>query len=138
MSEDQKPQWQPLSKLPLIASMIDGTLADTESQYQTLLARPRPHVLDDYTVGRVTKLYGDQREDVALYAQQLARWAEQPLTPAQREEVARLEAQIRKLGEVTAAIVSLAEELRPRTIDRLLEKSDIEAGLEFLPPRRRA
>lgn len=139
MSEDQKPQWQPLSKLPLIASMIDGMLADSEEQYQELLeAKPRPHVLDDYTVGRVTKLYGDQREDVALYAQQLARWAEQPLTPAQREEVARLQAQIKKLGEVTAAIVSLAEELKPRTIDRLLEKSDIEVGLEFLPPRRRA
>ena len=89
-------------------------------------------------MGRVTKLYGDQREDVALYAQQLARWAEQPLTPAQREEVVRLQAQITKLGEVTAAIISLAEELKPRTIDRLLEKSDIEVGLEFLPPRQRA
>ena len=89
-------------------------------------------------VGRVTKLYGDQREDVALYAQQLARWAEQPLTPAQREEVARLQAQIKKVGEVTAAILSLAEELRPRTIDRLLAKSDSEVGLEWLPPRRRA
>jgi hypothetical protein len=60
------------------------------------------------------------------------------LTPAQREEVVRLQAQITKLGEVTAAIISLAEELKPRTIDRLLEKSDIEVGLEFLPPRRRA
>ena len=139
MLEDQKPQWLPLNKLPLIASMIDGMLTDTEEQYQTLLeARPRPHVLDDYTVGRVTKLYRDQRQDVALYAQQAARWAEQPLTPAQREEVVRLQAQITKLGEVTAAIISLAEELKPRTIDRLLEKSDIEVGLEFLPPRQRA
>ena len=43
MSEDQKPQWQPLSKLLLIASMIDGMLTDTEEQYQTLLeAKPRP------------------------------------------------------------------------------------------------
>ena len=89
-------------------------------------------------MGRVTKLSGDQREDVALYAQQLARWAEQPLIPAQREEVARLQAQITKLGEVTAAIISLAEKLKPRTIDPLLEKRDIEVGLEFLPPRRRA
>jgi hypothetical protein len=114
-------------------------LADTEEQYQELLeAKLRPRVLDDYTVGRVTKLYGDQREDAALYAQQLARWAEQPLTPAQREELARLQAQIKKLGEVTAAILSLAEELKLRTDDRLLQKSDIEVGLEFLPPRRTA
>jgi len=38
--------------------MIDGALAETQEQYQTLLeARPRPHVLDDYTVGRVTKVF---------------------------------------------------------------------------------
>jgi hypothetical protein len=84
VSEDQKPQGQPLSKLPLIAAMVDGMLADTEEQYQKLLeARPRPHVLDDYTVRRVTKLYGEQREDV--YAQQVPRSADGPLTAVQRE-----------------------------------------------------
>ena len=66
-SSHQKPQWQPLSKLPLIASMIDGMLVDTEEQYQELLeGRPRPHVLDNDTVGRIAKLYGNQRGDVAL------------------------------------------------------------------------
>ena len=133
MPEDQKPQWQPLSRLPSVASMIDGALADTQEQYQTLLeAKPRPHVLDDYIVGRVTKVYGDQPKDVVLYAEQLARWASGPLTTAQREEVARLQAQVKKLGEVTAATLSLAEELKAGTIDRRLEKSDLEAGLESL------
>jgi len=53
------------------------------------------------------------------------------LNPAQREELARLQAQIKKLGEVTATILSLAEELKPKTIERQLEKIDSEAGLEF-------
>ncbi len=134
MSGDPTPQWQPLSKLPLVASMIDGALADSQEHYQTLLeARPRPHVLDDYTVGRVTKVFGDQRQDVARYAEQLARWANEPLTTAQRDEVARLKGQVKKLGEVTAAILSLTQELKAAgTIDRLLEKSDVEVGLEFL------
>jgi len=133
VSGDPKPQWQPLSKLPLVASMIDGALAETQEQYQTLLeAKPRPHVLDDYTVGRVTKVYGDQRQDVSLYAEQLARWANEPLTTAQRDQLARLQAQVKKLGEVTAAILSLAQELKTETIDRLLAKSDVEVGLEFL------
>ena len=113
--------------------MIDGALAETQEQYQTLLeAKPRPHVLDDYTVGWVTKVYGDQRQDVSLYAEQLARWANEPLTTAQRDQLARLQAQVKKLGEVTAAILSLAQELKTETIDRLLAKSDVEVGLEFL------
>ena len=112
------------AKLPLIASMIDGMLVDTEEQYHELLeARPRPYVLDDYTVGRIAKLYGDQRGDVALYAQQLARWADEPLNPAQREELARLQAQIKKLGEVTATVLSLAEELKPKTSRRSIARS---------------
>jgi hypothetical protein len=53
-----------------------------------------------------------RREDVALYTQQVARWADRLLTPAQREEVTCLQAQMKKLGEVTAAILSLAEELK--------------------------
>ena len=50
----EQPDWQPISRLPLIGSMIDGMLQDAEEHYQTLLqASPKPHVLDDYTVGRV-------------------------------------------------------------------------------------
>ena len=133
MPEDQQPQWQPLSRLPLVASLIDGALAETQEQYRTLLeAKPRPHVLDDYTVERVTKVYGDQPKDVALYAEQLARWATETSTAAQHQEVMRLQAQIKKLGEVTAALLCLAEDLKARTIDRQMEKTDLEGGLEFL------
>src|SRR5208337_4665139 len=53
------PDWQPISRLPLIGSMIDGMLQDAEEHYQTLLqASPKPHVLDDYTVGRVFEVFG--------------------------------------------------------------------------------
>jgi hypothetical protein len=46
----EQPDWQPISRLPLIGSMIDGMFQDAEEHYQTLLqASPKPHVLDDYT-----------------------------------------------------------------------------------------
>ena len=46
----QQPQWQPLSKLPLIAHHIDGMLESAQEQYQTLLpAKAKPHALDDFT-----------------------------------------------------------------------------------------
>jgi len=60
VSEQSPPKvnWQPISALPLIASLIDGLLDEAEQQYETLEScRPQPHVLDDYTVGRVIKVY---------------------------------------------------------------------------------
>ena len=33
----EQPDWQPISRLPLIGSMIDGMLQDAEEHYQTLL-----------------------------------------------------------------------------------------------------
>ena len=62
---------QPITKLPLIASMIDGMLSSAQEQYQALLkARPKPHVLDDYTVGRVVTVLTEQQESLGLYAEQ--------------------------------------------------------------------
>ncbi len=55
------PQWQPIGKLPVIAYAIDGMLESAEEQYSTLEdARPRPHMLDDYTVSRVVEVYTEQ------------------------------------------------------------------------------
>jgi hypothetical protein len=60
--------WQPISALPMIASMIDGLLDEVEKQHGNLQAcRPKPHVLDNYTVRRVMDVYTAQAEDVGLY-----------------------------------------------------------------------
>ena len=37
MSNKSKPNWHPINALPMIASIIDEMLKDTENQYQTLL-----------------------------------------------------------------------------------------------------
>jgi len=68
----ERPDWQPISRLPL----IDAMLQDAEEHYQTLLqASPKPHVLDDYIVGRVFEVFGSQKNDVWLFEEQLARWS---------------------------------------------------------------
>jgi len=44
--------------LPTFTAHIDGMLESSEEQYETLLeAKPKPHVLDDYTVNRVIKAF---------------------------------------------------------------------------------
>jgi hypothetical protein len=133
-----KVNWQPISALALIASMIDGLLDEAEQQYRNLQScRPQLHMLDDYTVGRVIKVYTEQAEDVGLYAEQLSRWNRLQLTPSQRQEVARLSQQIPRIREQISAILALAEQLKGGTIETELGKSDLEVGLAFLLGKRK-
>jgi hypothetical protein len=98
--------------LPVIGSMIDNWLDDVEIQYQTLEeCRPKPHVLDDYTVERVIEVYSVQRDDFPLYEEQLRRWRALSLTTPEREEVDRLAMQILRVKERIGAILALAGEL---------------------------
>jgi hypothetical protein len=111
VSEQSRPKlnWQPISALPLIGSMIDGLLDESEQQYETLRSwRAQPHVLDDYTVSRVIKVYTEQADDVRLYAEQLSRWSGLKLALSQRREVDRLSEQIPRIRERISAILALA------------------------------
>ncbi len=129
----EQPDWQPISRLPLIGSMIDGMLQDAEEHYQTLLqASPKPHVLDDYTVGRVFEVFGSQKDDLWLFEEQLARWKMDKLSVGQRHEVDRLTEQVGRCRTVIDSILSLAQQLKEGTIEKVLAKSDLELGLEFL------
>lgn len=75
MSEHRVPQWYPISALPMIAQALDGMLESAEEVLQSLeQARSRPHVLDDYTIGRVREAHGTQLNDLWWYTEQLARW----------------------------------------------------------------
>lgn len=130
--------WQPIESLPLIGSMVDGLLDETERQYANLAAcRSKPHVLDDYTMDRVLKVYSDQAEDVDLYEKQLARWSKLSLASAQRREVDRLSAHIAAIRSRITAILTLAKELKRGTIETILAKSDDELGLDVLLGKRR-
>ncbi len=133
MAKQPSPQWQPIERLPLLATHIDGMLESATEQYETLqLAKPKPFVLDDYTVGRVIKVFTTQQGDLWLFDEQLRRWERGPLTNAQRQEVERLAGQMLQLHEVISAILRLAEQLQKHTIEKVLAKSDAELGLEML------
>ena len=133
MAKQPPPQWQPIERLPLIATHIDGMLESATEQYETLqLAKPKPFVLDNYTVGRVIEVFTTQQGDLWLFDEQLRRWEHGTLTSVQRQEVERLAGQMLQLHEVVSAILRLAEQLQERTIEKVLAKSDVELGLETL------
>ncbi len=96
------------------------------------LARPKPFVLDNDTVGRVVDVFTTEQGDLWLFDEQLRRWERVMLTTAQRQEVERLAGQMLQLHEVITAILRLADELKERTIEKVLAKSDVELGIEAL------
>jgi len=125
--------WQPISQMKLIASMIDDALGDTRKHLQTLTrARARPHVLDDATIDRVEQVHTEQMEFVDIYTQQIARWRTEKPSPAQTRELDRMQEQNQQLQVVTADVLTLASELRKGTIDRVLAMTDLELGLQAL------
>lgn len=128
-----KPHWQPIEALAMIAAHIDGMLQADREQYETLLeAKPKSHVLDDYTVNRVIAAFTTQRNDFGFFDEQLQRWAALPLSDQQRREVERLVEQMRLLRENNERVLTLAKELSTGTIDKVMAKSDVELGLEML------
>ena len=92
------PNWQPLSMLPTLAKMVAAPLDEVETQLQSLReAQKRPHVLDDYTVGRVLKVYGEQQDFMWVYEAQVERWQKEPLSSTQRQLLTQMSAQLQQI-----------------------------------------
>jgi hypothetical protein len=133
MEGKRQPRFHPISALPLIAGMIGGMLKDAEEQYRLLLqAREKPHALDDQTVGRVVAVYTEQTTYLGVFEEQLARWRKTDLTAMQSREVEHVGSKLKRLRDLVASILTLTEELKRGTIERILEMSDIEIALAVL------
>jgi len=134
MSGNPAPNWQPLSRLPMIASLIEGQLGDAKDQLKTLSeARHKPYVLDDAIVARILKVYTEQSEFTWVFEEQLTKWQrEEHLTPFQELEIKRLQGQVGQWKQLLKIILELAEVLKHGTIEKILAKDDLELGLEAL------
>jgi hypothetical protein len=133
MPKTNQVSWQPISQMPLIASMIDTSLSDTREHLGTLSkAKDRPHVLDDATIDRVEQVHTEQMDYVEIYAQQIGRWRNEKPSAARARELDRMDNQNRQLRAVTEDVLALAGELRNGTIERVLGVSDLELGRRYL------
>ena len=133
MSKANQVNWQPISQMPLISSMIDTSLNDTREHLGTLSkAKDRPHVLDDATIDRVEQVHTEQMEYVEIYTQQISRWRNEQPSAAQSKELDRMDEQNQRLRGVTADVLVLTGELRTGSIERVLGMSDLELGLQYL------
>ena len=92
----------------------------------------RPLQLDDATIDRVERVYGEQRDFVEICAEELRLWRGSARSAEQRRELNRLEEQNRRLRQLTKDVLALARELREGTIERIMAMSDFELGLRSL------
>lgn len=132
------PNWQPLSMLPTFVEMVAAQLDEIETQLQTLrAAQKQPHVLDDYTVGRVLKVYGEQQDFMWVYEAQLARWQKESLSATQRQQIEQMAQQLKQIKPGLSEILEIAADLKGKTIESILSKSDAELALEILSGQRK-
>jgi hypothetical protein len=107
MPKTNQVNWQPISQMPLISSMIDTSLNDTRKYLGTLSkAKDRPHVLDDATFDRVEQVHTEQMTYVDIYTQQISRWRTEKPSASQARELDRMEAQNQQLRGVTADVLT--------------------------------
>ena len=133
MDGSPTPNWHPISRLPLIVSIIDEQLEGCEEQLRNLdpPGRPRP-VLDDALVQRILRVFGEQMEMLPVFEEQLSRWKKGNATEKQRRELARLAIQLTRYREVLTQVLGLAEEHKEFTIEKVLARDDAEVGLDAL------
>jgi hypothetical protein len=119
--------------LPMLAEMVSGMLGEVERQLQSLrAAQEQPHVLDDYTVGRLLKAYREQQDFLWVYEAQLERWQKESLSVGQRQQSEQMAAQLAQLKLGIKEILAIADDLGGKTIESVLAKSDIEVALDVL------
>ena len=127
------PNWQPLSMLPMLADMLSAQVEEVNTQLETLkAAQARPHVLDDYTIGRVLKVYSEQQDFLWVYEAQVERWQKESLTAKQRQQTEQMSKDLKELTPKLKALLEIAKDLKDKTIESVLNKSDLEVALDVL------
>jgi hypothetical protein len=128
--EEKNITWQKISFLPQIAEMIDGML-DAAKEARMSLCQIKVH--DDFTIKRIFEVTGQQVEDEWMYEEQLNNWLHSPdLETVQCDEIIRLQGQMLELKKVNRKILGIAKEHKDKTIEKILGKSDVELGMDFL------
>ncbi len=136
--KNQNFNWQPVSFIPEIAKMIDGMLDSAQENLVNLeQAKDKPHVMDDYTVGRIFEVYRAQKADFWMYEEQLSRWQKAKLTDRQKVEIKRLQSQMVELKSVVDKNLKIGEFLKDNTIEKVMAKDDVELALEVLSGKRK-
>ena len=132
--------WQPLRMLPTLTAMAEEARADSTDQLANFrAAQERPYSRDDATIAHAERVYTEQGQFLGIYAEQCRRGQQSTSSPRQQQALSHLASIVAQATTINIAILALLPELKDFTIERLLQKSDLELGIEALQrqkPRR--
>ena len=129
--------WQPLSMLPTLTAMAEEALTDSTDQLANFrAAQERPYSVDDATIAHAERVYTEQGQFLGIYAEQCQRWQQSTSSPRQQQALSHLASIVAQTTAINIAILALLPELKDVTIERLMQKSDLDLGIEALPGRK--
>ena len=133
MNQVKQRNYYPLSFIPAFSSQTDELVDILEAQSKSFLsAKSKPHALNDQTISRALSAFKQNAEYIQLYQEQIDRWLREAQTEFHRQALALLNDKLSKARKLNVELVAMVEELGKGTIDKVLEKDDIELALEFL------
>jgi hypothetical protein len=129
----EKRNFQPITKALVILEITRGMLDSSRDQLETMQqVKDRPHILDDAIINRSLKLYTAQNEDSDIFLQQCAIWRKQELNEVQSYQIQEIEKCTKSLIDTNNQILFIINACKDSTIDKILEKSDMELALDML------
>jgi len=132
---DEEPTWRPLTSIDMVTAIAVQSLAFAQEHLDTV-GPVRPYVLDDHTVARMLRIWGNAKDNNALFADQARRWQTEAATqPDYHQAVTELVSIVDQERGLIDEIIATAQKLEQVTIERLLAKSDFEVGLDALTNR---
>jgi hypothetical protein len=128
-----KPQFHPISKMPLLEEGINGIVESSEEQLSSLnKAKDKPYIFDDAIVVRILKVFSEQKEYLKLYEKQFNLWQKGKTSVQQSNKLKELQLKLNKAKSLNAEILKLAKQFKNKTIEKVMEKNDLELALDFL------
>jgi hypothetical protein len=130
---DREQNWYPTSKIGYFTDLVREGIDVTRGQIELFTpAMAQPYRLDDATVNRATRVYENQHADQVLFRNQADRWADEAATAAEKAALTTYVAALDELDRLTDDVLRMCATLSQQTIEKLLAKTDAEAGLEAL------
>ena len=129
----EQPNLQPKSMIPTIVTMTNDMVTSSSEQLANFeRAKYQPHVLDNAIIVRSLKLYKEQKEQTKVFLEQCSIWRKEDLTNIESAQVRAIEDNILLLVTLNNQILEILDYCKELTIDKILDKDDMELALDFL------